>query len=283
MFDQFVKMFLKIYHEKMLHHQQMSQAIRLGPNQLPHIYQHLVDCCEALGVEVPEMYLQNSPEINAFAMGDTRRMVTVTWGLLHALDDDELHAVIAHECGHLVCQHTLYRTMVMVLLQGGLQVAPLLATMARPIQIALAYWTRRSERSADRAAAVVLGGPQPVVETMIRLAGGPKAITGKVNLGEYLKQAEAFDKMAENTWDRVLQGMAVMDSTHPFCSVRAREILRWCEGEQYRRLQDAIKGMEAGQRCGSCTAIVAPGWKFCRICGAAVGGAPAGTTAVSQH
>jgi Zn-dependent protease with chaperone function/RNA polymerase subunit RPABC4/transcription elongation factor Spt4 len=269
MFDQFVKTFLKVFQEQLFLNQYLSQAVRLGPNQLPHIHRHLVECCQVLDVEVPEMYLHNAGEVNAFSLGDTRRFVVVTADLVEACDDDELRAVIAHEVGHLVCRHTLYKTMAWVLFHGGAQILGPLSIAVKPIEVALAYWSRRSEFSADRAAAVVLGGPQPVVETMIRLSGGPKSITADVNVEEYLRQAEDFDKLAENAWSKVLQLMSVMEATHPFSALRAREIVRWCEGEQYRRIAAALAGgTAAGPACPSCGAQVGGDWKFCRSCGA---------------
>ena len=270
MFDQFVKTFLKVFQEQLFHNQYLSQAIRLGPNQLPHLYRHLEECCQVLDMEVPEMYLQNSGEINAFSLGDTRRFVVITAELVDALDEEELHAVIAHEVGHLVCRHTLYKTMAMVLANGGAAILGPLSIAVKPIEMALAYWSRRSEFSADRAAAVVLGGPQEVVETMIRLAGGKKSVTADVNVEEYLKQAEDFDRLAENAWDKMLQLLSVMEATHPFSALRAREIVSWCKGEQYRRLAAALRGVEAGERCPSCGGAVEAEWKFCRFCGTAL-------------
>jgi Zn-dependent protease with chaperone function len=221
-------------------------------------------------MEPPEMYLENKGEINAFSLGDTRRFVVVTAELVDSLEEDELRAVIAHEVGHLVCRHTLYKTMAWVLANGGAAILGPLSIAVKPIEVALAYWSRRSEFSADRAAAVVLGGPQPVVETMIRLAGGKKSVTADVNVEEYLKQAEAFDKLAENAWDKVLQLMSVMEATHPFSALRAREIMRWCQTDQYRRLAAALRGVQEGDHCPSCASPVQADWKFCRQCGTAL-------------
>ena len=90
----------------------------------------------------------------------------------------------------------------------------------------------------------VMKGIQSVVETMIRLAGGSKSITGKVNLDLYLKQAEAYDKLQESQWDKFLQGVAVVNMDHPFLCVRAREITCWCQTEQFQHIVQALE--EAG-------------------------------------
>lgn len=56
----------------------------------------------------------------------------------------------------------------------------------------------------------------------------------------YLRQADAYDKLLESNWDKILQGMAVMHMDHPFLAVRAREIVRWGESEQFRRIRAAL-------------------------------------------
>lgn len=79
-------------------------------------------------------------------------------------------------------------------------------------------------------------GSQSVVETMIRLAGGPRTITEKVNLDLYIQQADAYDKLTDSTWDKILQGVAIMHTDHPFLSVRTREIRQWCQGDQFKKI-----------------------------------------------
>ncbi len=215
-----LKSFMNIGVERVIQGLSMANKIRLGPNQLPAIYEHLPRVCQTLGIDEPELYLAMDPSPNAYTQGDTRIMITVTSGLIELLDDDEIRAVLAHECGHIACRHVLYHTMAQMLAKYGPAIFGPLAALSMPVQLALFYWARRSELSADRAAALFMKGSSSVVETMIRLAGGPKSITGTVSLDLYLQQAEAYDKLQESHWDRFLQGIAVMNMDHPFLSVR---------------------------------------------------------------
>jgi Zn-dependent protease with chaperone function len=276
-----VKSFLAFFNEKLVHGMNMASKIRLGPKQLPKIYRHLPPICDRLGIDEPEFYLELNPSPNAFTTGDTHASITVTSGLLQALDKDEFQAVLAHECGHIVCRHVLYHTMAGLLVQGTSFIGPL-AAIAAPIRLGLLYWSRRSEFSADRAAAVVLGDAKPVIETMIRLAGGPKAITGGVDLEQYIAQASDFDELIKSsTWDKMLQSLAVMHEDHPFPSVRAREIRRWSETGEFRRLVESARGSVAAKRledglpqnvirCATCGSAVAGDWRFCVACGQVV-------------
>lgn len=268
LFPTCVKAFMKVVTEKMLYGMNMAQKIRLGPNQLPEIHKYLSPVCETLGIQEPEMYLEMNPLPNAYTFGDTQVFLTVTSGLIEHLEEEEIKTVIAHECGHIACRHMLYHTMATMILLYGVKIFGTLAAVAMPVWLALLYWQRRSELSADRAAAVVMNGASPVVDTMIRLAGGPKSITGNVNVAEYIKQADVYDRLLEESqWQMLLQGIAVMEQNHPFLAVRTREILKWCDTEQFQRILQARKEGTGRSICQSCGCILQENWVYCRQCG----------------
>jgi Zn-dependent protease with chaperone function len=209
-----------------------------------------------------------NPAPNAYVMGGTRTFLTITSGLLECLEEEEIRAVIAHECGHIACEHVVYHTMAQLLLSSGSRIfGPLAALSSLPIRLALLRWHRRSELSADRAAAVYSRAPGPVVNTMIRLAGGSKAITAQVNIDVYREQAQAYDKLLDSKWDEILQGYAILGANHPFLAVRTREILDWCAGEQFQRLMQALDAQDSGRACAVCGKPMESGWKFCIHCG----------------
>jgi Zn-dependent protease with chaperone function len=251
LFPACVKAFMKFLPERQLHGLNMASKIRLGPKQLPKIFDHLPPACKTLSIPEPEFYLEMNPVPNAYTYGDQRVFVTATSGLIESLDEQEIYAVVAHECGHIACQHVLYRTMAMMLLEIGERIFGPLSLLSVPVQIGLLYWFRRSELSADRAAAVVMGGAVPVVNTIIRLAGGPKSITGDVDVELYMAQSRAYDKLMESGWDSLLQSLIAARQTHPFLSVRAREITRWCAEPEFAKLMQrakAARGVGEGKK-----------------------------------
>lgn len=266
-FSAAVKAFLKVGMEQYFHGVNMASKIRLSEKQLPELYAKLPPICKKMGIDEPEFYLEMNPAPNAYTFGDSRIFLTITSGLVEYLDENELAAVIAHECGHILCRHVLYHTMANML-KVGADMFGLLGVFTTPVQLALFYWSRKSELSADRAAAIVTGSAQEVVETMIRLSGGPKSITGNVNIKEYASQADAYDALQENKWDKALQTYAVAFQDHPFSSVRTREILKWCKTEQFTRLITNINIQESGTVCPHCLKPKEKEWKFCKYCGA---------------
>jgi serine/threonine protein kinase len=268
LFSTCVKEFMKIFTEKRIYGLNMAQKIRLGPRQLPEIYNQLPPVCDLLNIAEPEFYLEMNPIPNAYAHGDTQVFLTITSGLLEALEAEEIKAIIAHECGHIACRHMLYHTMASMMIQYGAKIFGPLAAMATPVWLGLLHWRRRSELSADRAAAVVMEGAGPVVNAIIRLAGGPKSITAGVNFEEYLKQADAYDRLLEESqWQMFLQGMAVLDEDHPFLAVRAREVWSWCGSEPFQRILKARQEGGTVSRCSNCGRTAGEDWTFCKYCG----------------
>ncbi|MFR0835563.1 MAG: hypothetical protein ACLSG8_04775 [Barnesiella sp.] len=80
-----MKLFMRYYDEQVTHGLNMANKIRLSETQLPHIYHKLPPICRKLTIEEPEFYLEMNPVPNAYAMGDTRTMISVTSGLLNTL------------------------------------------------------------------------------------------------------------------------------------------------------------------------------------------------------
>lgn len=264
-FPTLVKKFYALGAEKLQYGINMATNIRLSEKQLPELYRHLPPICEKLGIPEPEFYLEMHPLPNACTFGDTKIFIKMTSGLVEMLTDDELDAVLAHECGHILCRHVLYHNMANMLLNGAASFG-LPGLITRPIELALYYWMRKSELSCDRAGAIVTS-PETVARTMVRLSGGPKSITGGVNIEEWARQADIYESIrTDGAWNKTLQTLAVMNTDHPFSAVRVREILRWAQTPQYRNLtQQATDVPEGG--CPGCGKPVDPSWKFCRHCG----------------
>lgn len=264
-FPALVKKVLALGLEKLQYGINMASAIRLSPTQLPEIYNRLPPICEKLGIKEPEFYLSMDPYPNAWTFGDTKIFVTVTSGLLQQLNDEEIDAVIAHECGHIACRHVLYHSLARYILSGADNLG-VLGLLSIPIQLAILYWERKSELSCDRAGSLITS-PEVVASTMARLSGGPIEITERIDLEEWARQADQYDAIRnDGLWNKTLQIYAIAQQNHPFAAVRVREILKWGKSEQYQRLM-GIKPTGTAGHCPNCGNAVDPAWKFCHYCG----------------
>jgi len=73
-------------------------------SELPRVYNLLENLAISRGMKTPTLRLIETEAMNAFATGlhEGQYSVTVTTGLLDALDDRELEAVLAHEMTHVI-------------------------------------------------------------------------------------------------------------------------------------------------------------------------------------
>lgn len=266
-FPALVKKIMQLGVEQLRYGVNMASNIRLSPTQLPKLYNHLPPICQKLGIAEPEFYLEMNPMPNAYTFGNSRIFITITSGLVDLLDDEELDAVIAHECGHILCRHVLYRSIATELFNGAGQLG-LLGDLAKPIKWAIYHWWRMSELSCDRCGSIITS-PEVVARSMARIAGGPKAITADLNMEEWAKQADKYEALrSDNLWDKSLQLSVVIGLDHPFNAVRVREILNWGKSPQYKNLTTNIKAQSSGKICPKCGMAVCDDWAYCKYCGA---------------
>lgn len=265
-FPALVKKIMQLGLEQMRYGVNMASNIRLSPTQLPTLYNHLPPICEKLGIPEPEFYLEMNPMPNAYTYGDSRVFITITSGLVELMNDEELDAVIAHECGHIMCRHVLYHSVATEIFNGAGKLG-ILGDLAKPIMWAMYHWWRMSELSCDRCASIVTS-PDVVARTMARLAGGPKDITSDLNMDEWARQADKYEEIrSNNIWDKALQLSVVLELDHPFNAVRVREILEWGKSPQYRNISTNIKTLESNKKCPKCGRGVCDDWAYCKYCG----------------
>lgn len=67
------------------------------------VYNLTENLCMSVGMQMPKLYVIDSPVLNAFASGIDQKSyaVTLTTGIIEKLDDRELEGVIAHELTHI--------------------------------------------------------------------------------------------------------------------------------------------------------------------------------------
>lgn len=95
-------------------------------------------------------------------------------------------AVIAHELGHLKCDHGVWLTIANLLAGGTLQVLP---GLSGAIEEALLRWLRSAELTCDRAALLVAQDSRVVVSALMKLAGGSPSLSNELNIDAFLQQA----------------------------------------------------------------------------------------------
>ena len=247
-FTPLIKAFMKNWNENQFRILNMSSRLRISEQQLPKYYRMLGPICEKLGIEVPELYIEMNVRPNAYTYGDTKPFIVMTSGLLDALPEELIPTVLAHECGHIACHHTLYRTMGSLILGGAAAIPGLGTMLTLPLQIAFAYWMRCSEFSADRAAILCEGNPENVIELCMRLSGYTKNITETAQKDLFLQQAVEYKELIkDNVLNQTMEFMLLAGQSHPMTAVRAYEANEWGKSDNVAKLLRYYAEEEAGQ------------------------------------
>ncbi len=228
--DTVVKKHMESFTEDMMQGINLASFVRIGPRQMPDLHSILLEVCEELKITVPDFFLEMDPNPNAYTYGYTKPFVVVNSGIIDLLDRTQLKSVIAHECGHILCQHVLYHTLAASLVDAGGLLGSVfgLGIVSKPLKWALMYWVRRSEFSADRVAAYVMKDASVVARTMMHIAGGASKTVGEINLDLFLEQAEEYEKyISQSQKSKILQKWEARSHSHPYPALRAAEVLKW--------------------------------------------------------
>lgn len=232
-FEQLVRMFMELGYEAQYRGENLANHIKVTTDSFPEIYQLFKEVVAKVGIREPELYIYNEPEMNAYTYGETNTFVAISSGAIERMNREELKGVLAHECGHILCKHVLYMTIWRTLEEMGSFLGLIHRTMFAPLYLALQYWSRKSELSADRCAAVVVG-ENTFQSALAKQASGLKETTGRTRrLVEQGKQYEALKR--SSLWYRVQQEYRCMFYSHPQLCTRALELDRWRVSYGYKR------------------------------------------------
>jgi heat shock protein HtpX len=103
------------------------------------VFQTVRELAQRLHVQMPEVWVFDAPDPNAFATGPTKNnaMVAVSTGLLANLNEEEVRSVLAHEMGHVW--------------NGDMFTTTVLAGLMNTFVYFIAMWVRRMFEERDQA------------------------------------------------------------------------------------------------------------------------------------
>ena len=241
-FNTLVKYFMEKGDERIMRGENLGTMLRVTPDNLPKVYTAFREVVNRVGIDEPELYVCNDPVMNAYTYGDTRIFVALSSSLVERLTLPELQSIMAHECGHILCRHTLYKTLLYIIEDMGKAAQVITESLAFPAYCALQYWSRMSEYSADRCAAAVVG-EQVFQSAFLKLTSGLSDIKG--NPYQLVEQGKKYDEMKNASFlDRVQQACREMFFSHPQNCQRAYEIDRWKSSANYRNLTKDLNKTE---------------------------------------
>jgi Zn-dependent protease with chaperone function len=234
--DAVVRKLIELRYERAFRQSLLASAVRVGPEQLADVWSSWEEVAATLDLAGSyEVYLTQFPVANAAAIGSEKPMIVVNSAAISLFDEAELQTVLAHEAGHILSEHVLYRTALLIVLQlvplgrvPSLAGLPLLA-----IRSALLEWSRAAELSSDRAATLVNRDPLVTSRTLMVLASGVPS--KRLDVNAFLRQAHDYREW-DSAWDRVSRLITELNLTHSYPVRRVAELMTWVRSGEYDRI-----------------------------------------------
>lgn len=247
-FDLVARKFVEFVYERPQFVYWMGNSIQVGPRQFGSLYQLFRECLHDLDIfPEPNLFVAQAPLANAFALGQERPCVVLNTGLLDILDETELRAVIAHELGHIKCGHTTLKQMAIWVTQTIAGLAGMTFGLSNLVStgllLAFYEWLRKAELSADRAALLVMDDLQPVLKTMMKMAGGSIKHSHEISVEEFMRQSERYRELDQDGLNQIYKFLlynnlsAGIFLTHPFTVERAHFLREWSMSEEFRQIR----------------------------------------------
>jgi Zn-dependent protease with chaperone function len=232
--DTVVRKLIELGYERALRASYLGSAVRLCEEQLPDVWrQHNIAYATLDMPEVPPLYLTQFPSPNAMAIGAAHPIVVLQSELLELLDAAQQRAVLAHEAAHLLSDHQLYRTALLILLRLT-QTARIPLPLA-PVRAALLEWNRASELTCDRAAALVVRDPLVVCRTLLVITAGTAA--ADLDLDAFMRQGVEYAEPASGL-QKLTRLFLDLGVTHTLPVKRIHELMAWVQTGAYDRIVD---------------------------------------------
>jgi hypothetical protein len=213
------------------------------PSDLDRIVRH---CAALLSIEyLPQVFITESDQPNAFTFGsEEHSYLVMNSGILRALTNLELTAVIAHELGHVKSAHMMYHT-IAELLGGGISFSASiigLNVLSIPLRLALLSWHRESEVTGDRASLLAVNDINVLGSLLPKLASGSKATPYHYETEAHAGIIDLFGELLR---------------THPL------EIHRFKLAKEFWHSQEFLKAKQKIQRRQRVLRALVPTCRFC--------------------
>ncbi|MBD1939216.1 M48 family metallopeptidase [Microcoleus sp. FACHB-68] len=247
-FDMVARKFVEFVYERPQFVFLMGNSIQVGPRQYASLYNIFRECVRDLDIyPEPSLFIAQNPQANAHAIGQEQPSVILNSGLLDLLTDEEIRTVIAHELGHIKCGHTTLIQMARWAMEVAFFIGDLTFgignIVSRGLILAFYEWMRKAELSADRAAFLVTDNLNPVMLAMMKLAGGSVRHSNECSLEEFLRQAERYQQLDQDSLNQVYKFLLYNNIaqnvflSHPFTVERVHYLQEWSKSEDYRQIR----------------------------------------------
>jgi Zn-dependent protease with chaperone function len=246
-FDLVARSFIEYLYERPQHIYLLGNNIKAGVRQYSTIYGIFRECVRDLDIyPEPTLYVSQNAQVNSYALGQEKPYIVINTGLLDLLEEAEIRTVLAHELGHIKCNHSILIQMAIWAMNAASLIGELTLGIGNLVSSGLIYafyeWRRKAELSADRAAMLVIDDLDTVMKTMMKLAGGSSKYMHECSLPEFIDQAKEYQKLDTDSLNQVYKFLIYNGGnnvflTHPFPVERIYHLQNWTNSEEYRQIK----------------------------------------------
>lgn len=246
-FDLLAKSFSEYLYERPQQILLMGNDLKVGPRQYATLYGIYRQCLRDLDMSPePNLYVSQNPLANAYSLGSEHPYIVFNTALLDLLDEEEIRVILAHELGHLKCDHSILIQMSFWVMGAANLLGDITLGLGKAITTGLVYafyeWRRKAELSADRAALLVTDDLNLVLRTLMKCAGGSQKYLNECNLEEFIRQGEAYRQLDQDNLNQIYKFIIYNGGngsflTHPFSVERVHYLQEWFNSESYRQIR----------------------------------------------
>ena len=246
-FDLLAKSFSEYLYERPQQILLMGNDLKVGPRQYATLYGIYRQCLRDLDMSPePNLYVSQNPLANAYSLGSEHPYIVFNTALLDLLDEEEIRVILAHELGHLKCDHSILIQMSFWVMGAANFLGGITLGLGKAITTGLVYafyeWRRKAELSADRAALLVTDDLNLVLRTLMKCAGGSQKYLHECNLEEFIRQGEAYRQLDQDNLNQIYKFLIYNGGngsflTHPFSVERVHYLQEWFNSGSYRQIR----------------------------------------------
>ena len=262
---------------KIIHYQ---NHVKVSAEQFPELYKLYKTMVFVLDMQdnEPELFIYTSPYINAYTYGVDKHFIAISSTAIAELDDMQIMDVLAHELGHILLNHVLYKMVAVFVVELSLSIANktfgIGGLLLKPVVQAFLAWNRASELSADRVALMATKNLKSAHMVTLKLAATiPGMDSSKYNYEAFLEQGDLARKMEdENILVKFFNFFQNTSVTHPFPVWRSGELDEWAKNGDFLSLLAYNHVKERGvinelQVCKNCKEKYSVRLSVCPYCG----------------
>jgi Zn-dependent protease with chaperone function len=207
--------------------QMLGNMMKVTSNQFPDILKLAEEAATRLIMKRPEVFITQSPVLNARATGFIgRKSVVLHSALVEALEPEELLSVIGHEFTHIKCNHTNLLVLAGAASDSAAHFS--IPVLSKILEYIFLPWSRYGEYTCDRGGLLACRNLEAAIKAQTKLVVGPE-LAKQIDIDAFIKAGKELDK---NQFAKFAENWL----SHPYSVNRVRMLVSYYHSPDYSRL-----------------------------------------------